>query len=86
MSPSIAASFENNVLDIGVSFPVNQTHYLLIPGIGAFSKIQLNNMDYRSDPQFETYNSPGWAYSASERTLLIKLVNKSQLEHIKIFF
>ncbi|GHU38509.1 hypothetical protein FACS1894190_00180 [Spirochaetia bacterium] len=86
MSPSIGASFENNVLDISVSFPLEETHYLLISNISSFKKIQMRDMDYRSDPQFERYNSPGWAYSASERTLLVKLVHRSQNEHIKIFF
>ncbi|GMO48750.1 MAG: hypothetical protein Ta2G_04950 [Termitinemataceae bacterium] len=86
MSPSIAATYENNVLDIAVSFPTSQTHYMLISGIGAFSKIQMRDMDYRSDPQFESYDSPGWAYSAGERTLFVKLVHRNQAEHVKIFF
>ncbi|GHT48739.1 hypothetical protein FACS1894102_2340 [Spirochaetia bacterium] len=86
ISPNIAAAYENNVLDIGVNFPVGETHYILISGIGPFSKIQMRDMDYRSDPQFERYNSPGWSYSATERTLFVKLVHSSQMEHIKIFF
>ncbi|GMO40631.1 MAG: hypothetical protein Ta2B_20450 [Termitinemataceae bacterium] len=86
MSPTIAATYENNVFDISVSFPMGQTHYILINGIGSFSKIQMRDMDYRSDPQFERYDSPGWAYSVSERTLLLKLVHRNQVEHIKILF
>jgi hypothetical protein len=86
ISPAIAATYEQNVLDIAVSFPIGQAHYMLINGVGPFSKIQMRGIDYRSDPQFERYASPGWAYSASERTLLLKLVHRSQLEHIKIFF
>ncbi|GMO38583.1 MAG: hypothetical protein Ta2F_14940 [Termitinemataceae bacterium] len=86
ISPVVAASYQQNVLDIAVSFPVDQAHYLLINGVGPFSKIQMRDTDYRSDPQFERYASHGWAYSASERTLLLKLVHRNQLEHIKIFF
>ncbi|GHV83761.1 hypothetical protein AGMMS50212_11010 [Spirochaetia bacterium] len=86
MSPAIGASFTNGVLDFGIRFPLNQPHYLFILGLRPFSKIQMRDMDYRSDPQFEDYNSPGWAYSASERVMMVKLINKTDLEHIKIFF
>jgi hypothetical protein len=85
-SPNVNAMFQNNILDISVTFPVGWTHYLLIRGVSPFAKIQLRNMDYRSDPRFEQYNSPGWVYSASAQTLLIKLVHRSDDEHIRIFY
>jgi hypothetical protein len=85
-SPGVTATFQNNMLDISVPFPVNWTHYLLIRGVSPFAKIQLRNMDYRSDPRFEQYNSPGWVYSASAQTLLVKLVHRSDDEHIRIFY
>ena len=86
MSPSISASFQNNVLDFGILFKTGETHYMLISGLRSFSKIQMRDIDYRSDPQFESWNAPGWIYSPSEQTLLVKLVHRSPLEHIKIFF
>jgi hypothetical protein len=85
-SPETQAVFQNNVLDVGVSFPVGWTHHLLIRGVDRFSKIQLRDIDYRSDPRFEEYNSPGWVYSVSERTLLLKMVQRSEEEHIRIFY
>jgi hypothetical protein len=85
-SQGVTATFQNNVLDINVPFPVGWTHHLLIRGVAPFSKIQLRDMDYRSDPRFEQYNSPGWVYSASTRTLLVKLVHRSDEEHIRIFY
>jgi hypothetical protein len=85
-SPAIAAAYRNNVLQFDVSFSVNNTHYLMIRGIKAFKKIQMRGMDYRSDPQFERYNSPGWVYSPAEQTLLIKLVHRTDIETIKIFY
>jgi hypothetical protein len=85
-APETQAVFQNNVLDIGVSFPVGWAYHLLIRGVDRFSKIQLRDMDYRSDPRFEEYNSPGWVYSASERTLLVKMVHRSEEEHIRVFY
>jgi hypothetical protein len=86
ISPAVSALYENNVLDISVNFIVGETHYLIIRGIRPFSKIQLRSMDYRSDPQFESYNAPGWAYSAAEQTLLVKMVHRTQNENIRIFY
>ncbi|MDR2490294.1 MAG: hypothetical protein LBD20_02715 [Spirochaetaceae bacterium] len=86
MSPSISASYQNNVLDFGILFNTGETHYMLISGLRPFSKIQMRDIDYRSDPQFENWNAPGWIYSPSEQTMLVKLVHRTPLEHIKIFF
>jgi hypothetical protein len=85
-SPGVTAVFQNNVLDISISFPVGWTHHLLVRGVPPFTKIQLRDMDYRSDPRFEQYNSPGWVYSASAQTLLIKMAHRSEEEHIRIFY
>ncbi|MDR0689918.1 MAG: hypothetical protein LBG08_06615 [Spirochaetaceae bacterium] len=81
----ISSVQENNVLDITVSFPVGETHYIMIRGIRPFSKIQLYNIDYRTDPQFERYDSSGWSYSSSEQTLLLKIRHRNPEEHIRIF-
>jgi hypothetical protein len=83
---AISASQENNVLDISASFPVGETHYMMIRGLRPFTKIQLYNIDYRTDPQFERYDSSGWAYSASEQTLLLKMRHRTTVEHIRIFY
>jgi hypothetical protein len=85
-APETKAVLQNNILDISTSFPVGWTHHLLIRGVPRFSKIQLRDMDYRSDPRFEEYSATGWVYSASERTLLVKMVQRSEEEHIRIFY
>lgn len=82
---SLTAGQENDALDLAVSFPVGETHYMLIRGIAPPSRIQLYDMDYRTAPDFERYNSSGWSYSASEQTLLIKMRHRSGVEHIKIY-
>jgi hypothetical protein len=83
---SVSAVQNDGVLDIAVSFPVGETHYMLIRGIRPFTKIQLYNMDYRTDPQFERYDSSGWTYSPSEQILLLKMKHRTPAEHIMVYY
>jgi hypothetical protein len=77
---------ENRFLDISVSFPSGETHYMLIRGIQPFTQIQLYNIPFRTDPQFERYDSSGWAYSPSEHTLTVKMKHRLATEHIFIYY
>jgi hypothetical protein len=83
---SVSSVRENNILDVAVSFSGGDTHYMLIRGVRPFSKIQLYGIDYRTDPQFERYDSSGWSYSSSEQTLVLKMRHRDTVEHIRIFF
>jgi hypothetical protein len=82
----LTAVQEKNVFDISVSFPPGETHYMMIRGIRPFTKIQLYNMDYRTDPEFERYDSSGWVYSAPEQILTLKMKHRAAVEHIRIFY
>jgi hypothetical protein len=73
-------------MDIAVTFPAGETHYMIVRGIRAFNKIQLYNMDYRTDPQFERYDSSGWSYNAQEQTLILKMKHRATVEHIRIVY
>ena len=77
---------QNDILDIAVTFPAGQTHYMIIRGIRTFSRIQLYNMDFRTDPQFERYDSSGWSYIQQEQTLIVKMKHRENIEHIRIIF
>ncbi len=83
---TVTSTMTNNVLDISAGFPSGETHYMIIRGVKPFVKIQLYNMDYRTDPNFERYDSSGWSYSASEQTLLVKMKHRTNIEHIRIFY
>jgi hypothetical protein len=83
---AVSASQENNVLDISVGFPAGETHYMMIRGVRPFAKIQLYGIDYRTDPQFERYDSSGWVYSAGEQILILKMKHRAVSEHIRIFY
>jgi hypothetical protein len=86
ISPQISAVQSGNALNIYVRFPAASPHYLYIRSVRPFANIQMRGVDYRSDPQLEHYNSPGWVYSAAEQTLSIKMVNRSEAELIRIVF
>ncbi|GHV76758.1 hypothetical protein AGMMS49942_15790 [Spirochaetia bacterium] len=84
--PTANFNQESNFLDISVSFPSGETHYMLIRGIRPFTQIQLYNIPFRTDPQFERYDSSGWAYSPSEQTLMVKMKHRLTTEHILIYY
>ena len=82
----VSAVQQNDVLDIAVKFPAGEAHYMIIRGIRPFARIQLYGMDFRSDPQFERYDSSGWAYYPQEQVLVLKMKHRTAEEHIKIIF
>ena len=83
---SVNVTQDGTMLDIAVSFPVGETHYMMIRGIRPFAKIQLYNIDYRTDPQFERYDSSGWIYAAPEQILVLKMKHRAPVEHIRICY
>ena len=83
---AVSAVQQTDVTDISVTFPAGETHYMIIRGISPFSRIQLYNMDFRTDPQFERYDSSGWSYVPQEQTLLVKMKHRENVEHIRIIF
>ena len=83
---SVRASQQNDVLDITVNFPAGETHYMLIRGVRPFVRLQLYEMNFRTDPQFERYDSSGWSYAQQEQTLLVKMRHRSTQERIRIIF
>ncbi|MDR2478875.1 MAG: hypothetical protein LBD48_06125 [Treponema sp.] len=75
-----------DALEISASFPAGETHYLMIRGVRPFVRLQLYNTGWRSDPQFERYDSSGWVYHRQEQTLIIKMKHRATLEQVRIIF
>jgi hypothetical protein len=73
---SAAGVQDNETLDILVTFPVNETHYMIIQGIRPVSRIQIHNRDWPPDSQFERYDSSGWAYYSESRILVLKIKHR----------
>jgi hypothetical protein len=83
---ALSVTQEGNILDMAVSFPAGETHYMIVRGVKPFTKLQLYNMDFRTDSQFERYDSSGWYYSAQEQTLLLKMKHRTTVEHIRLVY
>jgi hypothetical protein len=81
---SVYAEQQGGITDITVNFPAGETHYMIIRGVRPFNAIQLYNMNFPTDSQFERYDSSGWIYSVSEQSLLVKMRHRSASEHIRI--
>jgi hypothetical protein len=86
VSPSVRLTNIGGNMNIAVTFPVNMTHHLIIRGVRPFNSIQIHNMVWRSDPQFERYDSSGWIYYSEEQILIIRLRHRSTTENIRIIY
>jgi hypothetical protein len=85
-SPSVSAANDGVDIDITVSFPENTTHYMMIRGVRPFVKLQIHGIDFRSDSQFERYDSSGWVYYAQDQILVVKLKHRAPSETVKIVY
>ncbi len=71
---------------LDVDFPVGLSHYLFVNGISPFLRIQIYNMDFRSDPRFEIYNSSGYVYRRAGQMLLLKSRHREQHEVVRLYY
>jgi len=85
-SPGVTASYQDSNLNISFKFNETMSHFVIIRGIRPFQKIQIYNMDFRSDSQFERYDSSGWVYYSQENILVLKLKHRNAVETVKIFY
>jgi hypothetical protein len=85
-SPSVNASFINGNMNITFNFPTAMTHYVMIRGVRPFLRIQIHGMDWRSDSQFERYDSSGWIYNPQEMILVVKLRHRTPVDNIRIIY
>ena len=86
VSPSVRASYTEGNLNITASFPVNMTHHLIIRGVRPFLRLQIHGQDWRTDSQFESYDSSGWVYYPQDQILVMKLRHRLTVENIRIFY
>ncbi len=67
-------------------FPVTEIYHSIITGISPFSGIQIYELDYATDPRFETYNAPGYVYQESTGTLLLRYRQRNEIEEMQLFY
>jgi len=86
VSPSVKPSWQDGNLNISFSFPVSSIHHVIISGIKPFISLQIHGNNWRTDSQFERYDSSGWVYHQQEQILILKLRHREPIETIKIIY
>jgi hypothetical protein len=86
VSPSSRASSSGGNIGVSFNFPVGLTHHVIIKGVRPFVKLQIHDMDWSTDSQFERYDSSGWVYYAQEQILVVKLRHRTATETVKIIY
>jgi hypothetical protein len=86
VSPSVKPSWKDSNLNISFSFPVGSTHHVIISGIKPFLSLQIHDTNWRTDSQYERYDSSGWVYHQQEQILVLKLRHREPIESIKIIY
>jgi len=86
VSPTIRAYYTDGNLNISVAFPANMAHFMIIRGVRPFLRIQIHGMDWRTDSQFERYDSSGWMYFPEDQTLILKIRHRSATESVRIIY
>jgi hypothetical protein len=66
-------------------FPAGYAEHIVIAGVPAFDHITMHGIRWRTDPQFQAYTD-GWAYSASTKTLFVKIKHREDLEELVVHF
>ncbi|MDR3311754.1 MAG: hypothetical protein LBS64_01290 [Spirochaetaceae bacterium] len=73
-------------ISFNITYPVGESHYLIVKGLPPFRSIEIHDMPYRSDQRFETYNASGYTYDMATQTLLIKIQQLSRQEIIRFTY
>jgi hypothetical protein len=63
------------------SFPIGETHYLLIHGIRPMTSMIMHGIAWKSDPEYFRYTD-GWAYDESTQTLFVKMTHRKISEEL----
>ena len=86
-SPSVSYNIGNEgIVSMTMEFPLKSSEYIYFKGVPNFyAKIEMQQLMYRSDPTFESYNSSGYVYNADTKSLYIKSRHNSQVELIRIW-
>ena len=63
------------------SFPVGDTHYMLIQGIRPLTSMIMHGIPWKSDSEYFRYTD-GWVYDEDTQTLYVKLTHRLETEEL----
>lgn len=86
-SPAVSYRINaDGIVNVTMDFPVNCSEYIYLKGVPTFhSRIEIQQLMYRSDPTFESYNSSGYVYDADTRSLYLKSRHKTRSELVRLW-
>jgi hypothetical protein len=67
------------------SFPLGDTHYLLIQGIRPLTGMIMHGIPWKSDPEYFRYTD-GWAYDEESQTLYVKITHRLEIEELVLSY
>ncbi len=77
---------EDGITDMSIDFTNTYTHYVVVTGLPTFHmNIEIQQLKFRSDKNFEKWNSSGFVYDEDLNTLYLKSRHKSKVELIRLF-
>jgi hypothetical protein len=85
-APTLTAQASGSSYVFQAGFSAGRSHYLSFYGIKNFTNIQLYDIDYSPDNDFESYDASGYLYRVDAKTLYMKMKHKKDVEDIKLFF
>jgi hypothetical protein len=85
-APSLTVQASSARYTFIASFPAGRSHYLSFHGIRPFTNIQLYDIDYSPDSDFESYDASGYLYDRGAGSLYMKMRHKKDAEDIKLSF
>lgn len=68
------------------TFASGRAHYLTFYGIKSFANIQLYDIDYSPDNDFESYDASGYLYDKDKGALYLKMKHKKEAEAVKLSY
>jgi len=87
VSPYIRASYSNDGnMNLAFTLQSGVSHHIIIRGVRPFLRIQIHGLDWRSDSQFDRYDSSGWSYYPQEQILLLKIRHRQAAENIRLIY
>lgn len=85
-APSLTAQSTQSRYTFLATFPAGRSHFLSFYGIKPFANIQLYDIDYNPDNDFESYDASGYLYNRTTDALYMKMRHKKDVEDIKLSF
>jgi hypothetical protein len=85
-APSLTAQSSASRITLTANFAAGRSHYMAVYGIKGFVNIQLYDVDYSPDADFESYDASGFLFEKARGALFLKMRHKKDSEDVKLAF